>query len=158
MEKKAKERIRTLLKERNISFNSISETSAIQAQFSRAFGKGKDAKLSYELIEIVLRNCPDVSADWLLMGEGDMLKKTTELPPVDVSSEESINHSAEIARLVREKNELIEKIEDLQAKCAKLEELTDELSKENIAIAAQRDMAKDLLREYMLGESAQKVG
>ena len=158
MEEKTKDRVRLLLKKNNLSFNAISDTSAIQSQFSRAFGKGKSGRLSYELIEIVLRKFPDVSAEWLLLGEGDMYKKTTELPPVDISSEESIEHSAEIARLVREKNELIEKIEDLQAKCAKLEELTDALSKENIAIAAQRDMAKDLLREYMMGDSAQKVG
>ena len=144
MEKKAKERIRTLLKERNISFNSISETSAIQAQFSRAFGKGKDAKLSYELIEIVLRNCPDVSADWLLMGEGDMFKKTTELPPVDVSSEESIEHSAEIARLVREKNELIDD--------------NEELREENKRLRAQLEVLKDVLRSSLGGDAVQKVG
>lgn len=144
MEKKAKERIRTLLKERNISFNSISETSAIQAQFSRAFGKGKDAKLSYELIEIVLRNCPDVSADWLLMGEGDMYKKTTELPPVDVSTEESIEHSAEIARLVREKNELID--------------ANEELREENKRLRAQLEVLKDVLRSSLGGEQVQKVG
>ena len=144
MEKKAKERIRTLLKERNISFNSISETSAIQAQFSRAFGKGKDAKLSYELIEIVLRNCPDVSADWLLMGEGDMYKKTTELPPVDVSSEESIEHSAEIARLVRDKNELID--------------ANEELREENKRLRAQLEVLKDVLRSSLGGDAVQKVG
>ena len=144
MEKKAKERIRTLLKERNISFNSISETSAIQAQFSRAFGKGKDAKLSYELIEIVLRNCPDVSADWLLMGEGDMYKKTTELPPVDVSSEESIEHSAEIARLVRDKNELID--------------ANEELREENKRLRAQLEVLKDVLRSSLGGDAVQTVG
>ena len=114
-------------------------------------------KPSLALAESVLNAFEDISAEWLLRGEGEMYK-TTELPPVDVTSEESIEHSAEIARLVKEKNELIEKIEALKAKCAKLEELTDELSKENIAIAAQRDMAKDLLREYMMGEAAQKAG
>ena len=126
---------------------------------SSTFGRyvNGENKPTVSLLQSILSQYEDVSADWLLMGKGAMYK-TTELPPVDVSSEESIEHSAEIARLVREKNELIEKIEDLQAKCAKLEELTDELSKENIAIAAQRDMAKDLLREYMRGEAAQKVG
>jgi transcriptional regulator with XRE-family HTH domain len=112
---------------------------------------------SFKVVNGILDAYPDVSAEWLLRGEGEMYK-TTELPPVDASSEESIEHSAEIARLVKEKNELIEKVEALKAKCAKLQELTDELSKENIAIAAQRDMAKDLLREYMMVESAQKAG
>lgn len=143
MEEKAKNRVRLLLKEKNLSFNAISETSAIQAQFSRAFGKGKSGRLSYELIEIVLRKFPDVSADWLLMGEGEMYKKTTELPTVDVSSEESIDHSAEIARLVREKNELLEEI--------------DELNAELIRVKAQNEVLKELVRSSM-GEPVQKVG
>lgn len=112
---------------------------------------------SFKVVNGILEAFPDVSAEWLLRGEGAMYK-TTELPPVDVSSEESIEHSAEIARLVREKNEVIDENSELKDKVAKLEELVDALSKENIAIAAQRDMAKDLLREYMSGESMQKVG
>lgn len=144
MEEKTKNRVRLLLKEKNLSFNAISETSAIQAQFSRAFGKGKSGRLSYELIEIVLRKFPDVSADWLLMGEGDMYKKTTELPHVDVSSEESIEHSAEIARLVREKNEMAE--------------IIDEQKEEIIRLQAQIEVLKDVLRSSMGGDAVQKVG
>ena len=144
MEEKTKNRVRLLLKEKNLSFNAISETSAIQAQFSRAFGKGKSGRLSYELIEIVLRKFPDVSADWLLMGEGDMYKKTTELPHVDVSSEESIEHSAEIARLVREKNELIDANEDLR--------------EENKMLRSQLEVLKEVLRSSLGSDAAQKVG
>ena len=144
MEERTKERVRMLLKEKGLSFNAISETSAIQAQFSRAFGKGKSGRLSYDLIEIVLRKFPDVSADWLLMGEGDMYKKTTELPPVDVSSEESIEHSAEIARLVREKNEMADIIENQK--------------EEIIRLQAQIEILKDVVRESMSIDPVQKVG
>jgi hypothetical protein len=144
MEERTKERVRMLLKEKGLSFNAISETSAIQAQFSRAFGKGKSGRLSYDLIEIVLRKFPEVSADWLLMGEGDMYKKTTELPPVDVSSEESINHSVEIARLVREKNEMADIIENQK--------------EEIIRLQAQIEILKDVLRESMSIDPVQKVG
>jgi hypothetical protein len=144
MEERTKERVRMLLKEKGLSFNAISETSAIQAQFSRAFGKGKSGRLSYDLIEIVLRKFPEVSADWLLMGEGDMYKKTTELPPVDVSSEESIEHSAEIARLVREKNEMADIIENQK--------------EEIIRLQAQIEILKDVVRESMSIDPVQKVG
>ena len=78
------------------------------------------------------------------MGEGDMLKKTTELPPVDVSSEESIDHSAEVARLVREKNELID--------------ANEELREENKMLRSQLEVLKDVLRSSLGGDAAQKVG
>lgn len=149
-------RIKSLMQEFSMSENEFAKALSMSQSTLNGYTK-ESRKPSLALAESILNAFEDVSAEWLLRGEGAMYK-TTELPPVDVSSEESINHSVEIARLVREKNELIEKIEDLQAKCAKLEELTDELSKKNIAIAAQRDMAKDLLREYMRGEAAQKVG
>jgi transcriptional regulator with XRE-family HTH domain len=149
-------RIKSLMQEFSMSENEFAKALSMSQSTLNGYTK-ESRKPSLALAESVLNAFENVSAEWLLRGEGKMYK-TTELPPVDVSSEESINHSAEIARLVREKNELIEKIEDLQAKCAKLEELTDELSKENIAIAAQRDMAKDLLREYVRGDVTQKVG
>lgn len=155
MEEAVRKRLNRLVKESGMSETAFAESvNVVQVTLNRQLS-GKRS-ISSDTILSVLQNQKDLSAEWLLRGEGAMYK-TTELPPVDISSEESIEHSAEIARLVREKNELIEKIEDLQAKCAKLEELTDELSKENIAIAAQRDMAKDLLREYMMGEAAQKA-
>ena len=149
-------RIKSLMQEFSMSENEFAKALSMSQSTLNGYTK-ESRKPSLALAESVLNAFEDISAEWLLRGEGEMYK-TTELPPVDVTSEESIEHSAEIARLVKEKNELIEKIEALKAKCAKLEELTDELSKENIAIAAQRDMAKDLLREYMMGESAQKAG
>jgi transcriptional regulator with XRE-family HTH domain len=149
-------RIKLLMQEFAMSENEFAKALSMSQSTLNGYTK-ETRKPSLALAESILNAFEDVSAEWLLRGEGEMYK-TTELPPVDVSSEESIEHSVEIARLVREKNELIEKIEALKAKCAKLEELTDELSKENIAIAAQRDMAKDLLREYMMGETAQKAG
>lgn len=149
-------RIKSLMQEFSMSENEFAKALSMSQSTLNGYTK-ESRKPSLALAESVLNAFEDVSAEWLLRGEGEMYK-TTELPPVDVSSEESIEHSAEIARLVREKNELIEKIEALTSKCAKLQELTDELSKENIAIVAQRDMAKDLLREYMMGEAAQKAG
>ena len=97
---------------------------------------------SFKVVNGILEAFPDVSAEWLLRGEGSMYK-TTELPTVDVTSEESINHSAEVARLVRERNELLEEIE--------------ELKEEIIRAKAQNEVLKELVRSSM-GEPAQKVG
>lgn len=149
-------RIKSIMKEEGMSELQFSKRINVPHSSVSGYLAEKVAP-SAKFITSIIDEFSTISTEWLLRGEGEMYK-TTELPPVDASSEESIEHSAEIARLVREKNELIEKIEALKAKCAKLEELTDKLSKENIAIAAQRDMAKDLLREYMMGESAQKAG
>ena len=155
MEEAIRKRINLVIDETKMSQSAFAESvGLVQVTLNRQL-KGQRG-LSLDTVTAVLQNQKDLSAEWLLRGEGEMY--TTELPPVDVTSEESIEHSAEIARLVREKNELIEKCEDYKKKCDKLEALVDELSKENIALAAQRDMAKDLLREYMMNEPAQKVG
>ena len=156
MEEAIRKRINLVIDESKMSQTAFADAiNVVQVTLNRQL-KGQRG-VSLDTISSILQHQTDLSAEWLLRGEGNMYK-TTELPTVDVSSEDSINHSVEIARLVKERNELIDEIEDLKKKCAKLEELVDRLSKENIAIAAQRDMAKDLLREYMMGEAAQKVG
>ena len=159
MEEKVKERIRLLLKDNGLSFNAISETPAVQAQFSRAFGKGKSARLSYDLIEIVLNKFPDVSADWLLTGDGEKYKSVSELPSVDASSEDRINESAELAKMTRKYNEAAEMIEQLKKKIALLEKTLEEERKDKERAIAQLDLASSLLRDrLMMAESVQKVG
>lgn len=159
MEEKVKERIRLLLKDNGLSFNAISETPAVQAQFSRAFGKGKSARLSYDLIEIVLNKFPDISADWLLTGDGEKYKSVSELPTVDVSSEDRINESAELGKITRKYNEATEMIEQLKKKVALLEKTLEEERKDKERAIAQLDLASSLLRErLMMAESVQKVG
>lgn len=159
MEEKVKERIRLLLKDNGLSFNAISETPAVQAQFSRAFGKGKSARLSYDLIEIVLNKFPDISADWLLTGDGEKYKSISELPTVDVSSEDRINESAELGKITRKYNEAAEMIEQLKKKVALLEKTLEEERRDKERAIAQLDLASSLLRErLMMAESAQKVG
>lgn len=159
MEEKVKERIRLLLKDNGLSFNAISETPAVQAQFSRAFGKGKSARLTYDLIEIVLNKFPDISADWLLTGDGEKYKSISELPSVDVSSEERINESAELGRITRKYNEAADMMEQLRKKVALLEKELEEERKDKERAIAQLDLASSLLRErLMMADAAQKVG
>lgn len=98
---------------------------------------------SAKFITSIIDEFSTISTEWLLRGEGAMYK-TTELPPVDVSSEESIEHSAEIARLVREKNEMIDE--------------NEELREENKRLRAQLEVLKDVLRSSLGSDAAQKVG
>ena len=140
MEEAVRKRLNRLVKESGMSETAFAESvNVVQVTLNRQLS-GKRS-ISSDTILSVLQNQKDLSAEWLLRGEGAMYK-TTELPPVDVSSEESINHSAEIARLVREKNELIDEIESLK--------------EEILRVKAQNEVLKELVRSSM-GEPVQKV-
>jgi plasmid maintenance system antidote protein VapI len=142
MEEAVRKRLNRLVKESGMSETAFAESvNVVQVTLNRQLA-GKRS-ISSDTILSVLQNQKDLSAEWLLRGEGAMYK-TTELPMVDVSSEESINHSAEVARLVREKNSLIEDNEDLR--------------EENIRLRAQLEVLKDVLRSSLGGEATQKVG
>ena len=134
-------RIKSLMQEFSMSENEFAKALSMSQSTLNGYTK-ESRKPSLALAESILNAFEDVSAEWLLRGEGAMYK-TTELPPVDVSSEESINHSAEIARLVKEKNELIDEIESLK--------------EEILRAKAQNEVLKELVRSSM-GESVQKVG
>lgn len=142
MEKAVTKRIKSLMDEFGDNKNSLSVKIGMASSTFGRYVNGEN-KPTVSLLQSILSQYEDVSADWLLMGKGSMYK-TTELPPVDVTSEESIEHSAEIARLVREKNELIDE--------------NEELREENKRLRAQLEVLKDVLRSSLGGESAQKVG
>lgn len=142
MEEAVRKRLNRLVKESGMSETAFAESvNVVQVTLNRQLS-GKRS-VSADTILSVLQNRKDLSAEWLLRGEGAMYK-TTELPPVDVSSEESIEHSAEIARLVREKNELVDANEALR--------------EENKRLRAQLEVLKDVLRSSLGGEQVQKVG
>ena len=136
------ERINHLIDDCGESKNALANKCDMAPQTFGRYVNG-DNKITVSLVSSLLEVFPDLSAEWLLRGEGSMYK-TTELPMVDVSSEESINHSAEVARRVREKNSLIEDNEDLR--------------EENIRLRAQLEVLKDVLRSSLGGEATQKVG
>jgi transcriptional regulator with XRE-family HTH domain len=135
-------RIKSIMKEEGMSELQFSKRINVPHSSVSGYLAEKVAP-SAKFITSIIDEFSTISAEWLLRGEGEMYK-TTELPPVDVSSEESIDHSAEVARLVREKNELIDANEDLR--------------EENIRLRAQLEVLKDVLRSSLGGESAQKVG
>lgn len=142
MEKAVTKRIKSLMDEFGDNKNSLSVKIGMASSTFGRYVNGEN-KPTVSLLQSILSQYEDVSADWLLMGKGEMYK-TTELPPVDVSSEESIEHSAEIARLVREKNELID--------------ANEELREENKRLRAQLEVLKDVLRSSLGGDAVQKVG
>jgi transcriptional regulator with XRE-family HTH domain len=142
MESGVKQRVIDLAENKAESICGFAKAiNVAQTTLSEYLNNGKIP--SFKVVNGILEAYPDVSAEWLLRGEGAMYK-TTELPPVDVSSEESIEHSAEIARLVREKNEMADIIENQK--------------EEIIRLQAQIEILKDVLRESMSIDPVQKVG
>ena len=135
-------RIKSLMQEFSMSENEFAKALSMSQSTLNGYTK-ESRKPSLALAESVLNAFEDVSAEWLLRGEGEMYK-TTELPPVDVSSEESIEHSVEIARLVREKNEMADIIEAQAKEIARLQ--------------AQLDWASSIIKDSLREEPAQKVG
>lgn len=142
MKESVLERINHLIDDCGESKNALANKCDMAPQTFGRYVNG-DNKITVSLVSSLLEVFPDLSAEWLLRGEGDMYKKTTELPPVDVSSEESIEHSAEVARLVREKNELID--------------ANEELREENKMLRAQLEVLKDVLRSSLGSDAVQKV-
>lgn len=71
MDDKIKERIRLVLKEYNTNPTKLSKgDQALQRKFSRQLN---DAEVTYSLIAYLLDAFPDVSAEWLIRGNGDMI-------------------------------------------------------------------------------------
>lgn len=135
-------RIKSIMKEEGMSELQFSKRINVPHSSVSGYLSEKVAP-SAKFITSIIDEFSTISTEWLLRGEGSMYK-TTELPPVDVSSEESIEHSAEVARLVREKNELID--------------ANEELREENKRLRAQLEVLKDVLRSSLGSDAAQKVG
>lgn len=150
-------RINELLDRTNDNANSISSNQAQQRRISRQLNEGKDFTVP-TIIDILVKY-PEVSADWLLTGEGSKYKPISELSSVDTTSEKSINDSAELAKMTRKYNEATEMIEQLKKKCELLEKALEEERKDKERAIAQLDYASDILRERLIAiEHAQKVG
>ena len=56
--------------------NSISGDSATQKRLNRQLSHG--GTITLDTILLILDACPEVSADWLLLGRGEMLYKETD--------------------------------------------------------------------------------
>lgn len=71
-EKAVRIRIKNLLKEKGLTENSVAAGDG--AAQSRLNSQLKDGRITLNTILHILEACPDVSADWLLRGTGEMYK------------------------------------------------------------------------------------
>lgn len=124
-------RINSLLKEKGITQNAVAAGDAsAQKRLNSQLSHG--ATISLDTILRILDACPDVSAEWLLQGEGDMIKK-------ELSASEQIASMPEERQL-----EMMDKMERLIGKLSdftKLKEIYEENNRclsELIAIEKRR--------------------
>lgn len=94
------ERIQLIINHYNLNDIQFSEKAGIkQSTFSK--GKSRNSDLKYMTIVNILTAFPEVSTDWFVMGEGNMLKvsSTIEFNTVD---------HAELMKTIGNLNEMIE--------------------------------------------------
>lgn len=74
-----KERIRHMLHRRGVTIASISDTPTLQARYGRQING--EAQVPFTTLHMLLDMFPDVDANWLILGEGQMTK-TTDRPQI----------------------------------------------------------------------------
>lgn len=82
MEETVRDRITLLIKDGNSSINSISNgDKAFQRRLNRQINEG--ASVTFETISSILKVFPNISAEWLIRGEGPMLKSENPQPVIN---------------------------------------------------------------------------
>lgn len=72
LEESVRDRIKQVQKEKKITENRLAAgDSATQSRLNRQLSHG--SSITLDTILRLLTNCPDVSADWLLRGQGEMI-------------------------------------------------------------------------------------
>lgn len=72
-EKQLKDRIRHMLTVKRCSVASLADNETLRNRYRRQING--DAALPYTTIVLLLEMFPDVSAEWLVMGSGEMIRK-----------------------------------------------------------------------------------
>ena len=86
-----KERIRHMLHRRGVTIASISDTPTLQARYGRQING--DAQVPFTTLYKLLYMFPDIDANWLILGEGQMTK-TTDAPHIHNTTNEVKGSSA----------------------------------------------------------------
>lgn len=133
MEEALKQRIRRLLEERGSSVYQLAKAYNLN-QKTLNNQINSETQISASTILHVIEAFPDVSSEWLLLGQGPMYKSenTTQAPS---QAEENISGKAAL-------NVLIKTIEYYQKEIERLVENIDELTRENEIMKTELERKK----------------
>lgn len=122
-EKLLKSRIQSLLNQKKVSIRTIADSESERVMLGRQIN-GDDTIVSYRTIHKLLYMFPDISADWLIMGEGSMYKADHMAPHVYTQHNEVHDNKAGGDITVGSGTQVVSsalKFEELQARVAELE-------------------------------------
>ena len=107
------ERVRGVIAEKGFSSVFLAEKANLsQPTIARQINGA--INVSIELLYAILHECPEISADWLLMGKGEKYLSDS-LPNMAGDEDESIKDlHAQIAKLTAEKNGLLDRVARLE--------------------------------------------
>lgn len=124
MENIVRQRIKDILKFKNISMTSFSRgDSALQLRLSRQLNR--NSSISLDTISIILDRFPDVSAEWLLRGKGEMLIASTAPDGVQKIKADTTS------KMIEEENGYLKVVKLQQEQIATLIKLLDNKNYEN---------------------------
>lgn len=140
MESSIRQRIKDILNHFNSNTNRLAGDDAnFQNRLSRQINQG--AAISCDTVSRVLIAFPDVSAEWLLRGKGEMLLSDN-LPPIEGNeSDRELDLHAELARKTAE-------LEEYKIQVLKLEAQKDYLQERNDDLVVSNRMLQDELNKY----------
>ena len=125
-----KQRLRLILKEKHMPLASIgAESDSLKVTLSRQVNG--DTAVSFSVIALFLDKFPDVSAEWLLRGEGDMFKHTKhatiQTQNGGIGNTQNMNTFTEPIDILR--TEIAAKNEQIKVKDEQIARLLDLLNK-----------------------------
>lgn len=134
-----RERFKSVLLHYGVTLSSIAIDSAMQTRLSRQINAG--AAITYDTINRLLDVFPDVSAEWLMRGKGEMLI-TDNLPKFHGEETDSeLNVHADLARKTAE-------LEEYKLRNLRLEAQKDYLQERNDDLVILNRMLQDELNKY----------
>ena len=134
-----RKQLKDILLRYNATLNSIAVDNAMQTRLSRQVNGG--AAITYDTILHFLEIFPDVSAEWLLRGKGEMLISDN-LPNFHgEESDSELDVHAELARKTAE-------LEELKLQVLRLDAQKDYLQERNDDLVISCRMLQDELNTY----------
>lgn len=88
------DRIKELIAQKEMNETSFAKSIGLSQRTLNNYMNGRSP--SYEAIDAILRAFPDVSAEWLLMGEGEMYKSEYDEPGLNLTDSNSLKYYYEL--------------------------------------------------------------
>ena len=140
MESTIRQRIKDILNEFNSNTNRLAGDDVnFQNRLSRQINQG--ASISCDTISRVLMAFPDVSAEWLLRGKGEMLISANLPKFYGEENENEMDLHAELARKTAE-------LEEYKLQVLRLEAQKDYLQERNDDLVITNRMLQDEINKY----------